>query len=129
MNGAESLRVLVIEDFPDTADLMAKWVELAGHSVRICHTGAEALDTAPEYQPDVILLDIGLPDMHGWNLACFFRNDSALSRTKIIAVTAYTTEEDRRRSEELGIDVHLEKPVPHGEIARLLAQGTWRTPI
>jgi CheY-like chemotaxis protein len=118
----EPLRVLVIEDFPDTADLLAKWVELAGHSARICHTGVAALNTAQAYRPDVILLDIGLPDMYGWDLAREFRKDPALSRTRIIAVTAYNDHEDQLRSQQVGINVHLGKPVPHGELARLLAE-------
>ncbi|HEV3007032.1 MAG TPA: response regulator [Pirellulales bacterium] len=116
------LRVLVIEDYPDTAELLAKWVALAGHSALICRTGVEALNTAPTYRPDVILLDIGLPDMYGWDLARSFRKDPALAQARIIAVTAYSDGGYRRRSEQVGIDVHLGKPVPHEEIARLLAQ-------
>jgi CheY-like chemotaxis protein len=122
MNRAGLLRVLVIEDYPDTADLLAKWVELAGHAARVCHTGVQALRVAPIYQPHVILLDIGLPDMYGWDLAREFRKDPALSQTRIIAVTAYKTQEDRRRSEEVGIDVLLGKPLLQGEIAQHLVQ-------
>ncbi|HVC92898.1 MAG TPA: response regulator [Pirellulales bacterium] len=118
------LRVLVVEDYPDTADFMAKWVELAGHSARICHTGVEALDVAPAYRPDIILLDIGLPDMHGWNVARLLREDPALGETLIVAVTAYKTEDDRRRSEKIGIDIHLGKPVLQSDIAQILAQRT-----
>jgi CheY-like chemotaxis protein len=121
MNAAP-LRVLVVEDYADTADLMAKWVELAGHSSRICHTGGEALNTAPAYRPDVILLDIGLHDMDGWDLAREFRSEPALSQTRIVAVTAYKTAEDRDRSEQVGIDIHLGKPVLQGEIVQLLAR-------
>jgi two-component system CheB/CheR fusion protein len=119
---SKSLRVLVIEDYPDTADLLAKWVELAGHSALICHTGVEALNRASAYRPDVILLDIGLPDMYGWDLARSFRKDPVLAQTWIIAVTAYSDGEYRLRSEKVGIDVHLGKPVPRAEIARLLAE-------
>jgi CheY-like chemotaxis protein len=70
----------------------------------------------------VILLDIGLPDMYGWDLARSFRNDPDLSQARIIAVTAYNDHEDQLRSKKVGINVHLGKPVPHAEIARLLAQ-------
>jgi two-component system CheB/CheR fusion protein len=118
----EPLRVLVIEDYPDTADMLAKWVELGGHSARICHTGVQALNTASAYRPDVILLDIGLPDMYGWDLARSFRRDPDLSQTRIIAVTAYNDHEDQLRSKQVGINDHLGKPVPHAEIARILAQ-------
>jgi len=121
---AERLRILIVEDFPDTADFLAKWVELAGHSARICHTGVDALKVAPEYRPDIILLDIGLPDMHGWDVARLLREDPSLSQTRIVAVTAYKTEEDRLRSEKLGIDVHLGKPVLQSDIAKILAKRT-----
>ena len=77
---ADPLRVLVVEDYPDTADFMAKWVELAGHSARIGHTGVEALDVAPAYRPDIIPLDIGWPDMHGWDVARLLREDPALGK-------------------------------------------------
>jgi two-component system CheB/CheR fusion protein len=103
--------------------MLAKWVELAGHSARICHTGVQALYTAQAYRPDVVLLDIGLPDMYGWDLARSFRKDPDLSQTLIIAVTAYNDHEDHLRSKQVGINVHLGKPVPHAEIARLLAQN------
>ncbi|HEV3021317.1 MAG TPA: response regulator [Pirellulales bacterium] len=112
----------MIEDYADTADMLAKWLELAGHSARICHSGIAALNMARTFRPDVILLDIGLPDMYGWDLARSIRNDPALSRTRIIAVTAYNGQDDRLRSKQAGINVHLGKPVPHGDLARLLAE-------
>ena len=123
MDRGEPLRVLVVEDYADLAALVAKWVELAGHSAHICHTGFQAMLVAPTFRPHVILLDIGLPDMYGWELARMFRDDPALSQTRIIAMTAYTTEEDRRRSEEAGIDVYMEKPVHQGTLIGLLAQA------
>jgi CheY-like chemotaxis protein len=123
MDRDEPLRVLVIEDYADLAKLVAKWVELAGHSVRICHTGFEAMLAAPTFRPHVILLDIGLPDMYGWELARLFRDDPALSQARIIAMTAYTTQEDRQRSKEAGIDVYMEKPVHQGTLTGLLADA------
>src|SRR5258708_16967325 len=122
MNRAAPLRVLVIEDYPDMAELFAKWIELAGHTARICHTGVQALQVAPTYQPHIVLLDIGLPDMYGWDLARSFRKDPSLAQTRIVAITAYRTQEDRRRSQQVGIDVHLGKPVLQSEITQLLSE-------
>jgi len=122
MDRVEPLRVLIIEDFADLAALVGKWVELAGHSARICHTGFQAMLAAPTFRPHVILLDIGLPDMYGWELARMFRDDPAFAKSRIIAMTAYTTEEDRKRSQEAGIDFYMEKPVHQATLTGLLAQ-------
>jgi CheY-like chemotaxis protein len=122
MDHREPLRVLVIEDYADTAEMLAKWVELAGHSARICRTGFQAMLTAPTFRPQIVLLDIGLPDMYGWELARLLREDPALSQTRIIAMTAYTTDEDRRRAEDAGIDLYMGKPIQQGTLAGLLAQ-------
>ena len=81
-----SLRVLVVEDHPDTAEMLAKWAELSGHSARVCRTGFQALHAAPTFQPDVVLLDIGLPDMNGWDLARSFREDETLTQPQIIEI-------------------------------------------
>ncbi len=121
MDCREPLRVLVIEDYADTAELVAKWVELAGHTARICRTGFQAMLAVPVFKPHVILLDIGLPDMYGWELARLFRDDPSLASTRIIAMTAYTTVEDRQRADEAGIDVYMEKPVHQRTLTGLLA--------
>jgi two-component system OmpR family response regulator len=122
MMNHEPLRVLVIEDYADTAESVAKWVELAGHSARICNTGFQAMLAVPAFRPHIILLDIGLPDMYGWELARLFRDDPALASARIIAMTAYTTDEDRRRSAEAGIDMCWEKPVHQATLTGLLAR-------
>src|SRR5258708_39024396 len=89
MDRVEPLRVLIIEDYADLAELVGKWVELAGHSARICHTGFQAMLAAPTFRPHVILLDIGLPDMYGWELARLFRDDPDPQQPPTIAWTAY----------------------------------------
>jgi CheY-like chemotaxis protein len=122
MDGKQPLRVLVIEDYADTAELLAKWVELAGHSARVCPTGFQAMLTAPTYRPHIVLLDIGLPDMYGWELARLLRDDPALAKTRIVAMTAYATEEDQQRSEEAGIDEYIPKPIHQRTLATLLDQ-------
>ena len=119
----QSLKVLIVEDHPDTAEMLARWSQFAGHRSEICRTGFQALQVGPDFQPDVILLDLGLPDIDGWDLARQFRNHALLARVLIVAVSAYQTAEDRRRSELAGIDHHLAKPVHQAEVLGLLAQA------
>ena len=113
------LRVMIVEDYRDTAEMLALWVQSAGHDVRVCYTGFLAEQAAPTYRPDVVLLDIGLPDMNGWELAQSLRS---FCSARIIAVTAFQTSEDRRKSQEAGIDFHLAKPPRRDEILGLLTQ-------
>ncbi|HEV3025898.1 MAG TPA: response regulator [Pirellulales bacterium] len=122
MDGKEPLRVLVIEDYADTAELLAKWVELAGHCARVCPTGFQAMLAAPAFRPHIVLLDIGLPDMYGWELARLLRDDPALSQTRIVAMTAYGTDEDQQHSEDAGIDQYLSKPIHQRTLTTLLEQ-------
>lgn len=94
----KSLRVLIVEDYTDTAELLALWVKSAGHDVKVCSTGAQAGQAMSDYRPDAVLLDIGLPDMDGWELAPLLRQ--ARPSLLIAAVTAYQSEEDRLRSKK-----------------------------
>jgi two-component system CheB/CheR fusion protein len=118
-----SLKVLIVEDHSDTAEMLSRWSQFAGHRTEVSRTGFQALETGAVFQPDVILLDLGLPDIDGWELAREFRGHALLSRAMIIAVSAYQTLEDRRRSEMAGIDHHLAKPVHQAEVLGLLAQA------
>ena len=114
-------KVLVIEDHPDIAAVLQKMTELAGHEVRVCRTGFEALDVAPDFEPDVVLLDLGLPDMDGWHVARAFRKNCLLSKARIIAISAYQTEADKLQSQAVGIDLHLGKPIHQFEILLAIA--------
>jgi len=115
----KTLRALIVEDYRDTADLLALWVKSAGHEPRICHTAFQAEQAMPEFRPDVVLLDIGLPDMDGWELAPLLRQeDPGLT---IIAITAYLSLDDRQRSKAAGIDLHVGKPLRRDRIQKLLA--------
>lgn len=116
-----SFRILVVEDHADTAEMLAKWVQLAGHSVQVCRTGYQAMLAAPTFLPDVVLLDIGLPDMNGWDFATWMRGDSRFERTRIIAVSAYQTRSDRHQSAAAGVDLHLGKPVHLNDVLGALA--------
>jgi two-component system CheB/CheR fusion protein len=110
---------MIVEDYRDTAEMLAFWAQAAGHDARICFTGFQAEETAPEYRPDVVLLDIGLPDMNGWELAKALKS---LRPVKIAAVTCYRSAEDRRRSMKSGIEWHFGKPVSREQILELLDQ-------
>lgn len=114
----KTLRVLIVEDHRDTADTLAKWVSSAGHDTEVCYTGFQAEEAAPSYRPDVVLLDIGLPDMDGWDLAAWLRQQKP--PMMIAAVTAYQSADDRQKSKEIGLDMHIGKPVHQRTIQRLL---------
>jgi signal transduction histidine kinase/ActR/RegA family two-component response regulator len=111
-------RVMVVEDNPDIARVMAALVKRCGHEPCIAHDGPTALKLAHQFHPQVALLDIGLPGMSGHDLARRMREDQELRFTRLVALTGYGQEEDRRRSREAGFDEHLTKPV---SLARLQA--------
>jgi two-component system CheB/CheR fusion protein len=104
-------RVLVVDDNVDAAESLALLVRLWGHEARVAHNGPEALRTAEEYHPEVVVLDIGLPGLNGYEVARRLRQQPGLEKTVLAAVTGYGQEEDRRRSTAAGFDHHLTKPV------------------
>lgn len=112
----KTLRVLIVEDHRHTANTLAKWTAAAGHDAKVCYTGFQAEAALPDYRPDVVLLDLGLPDMD--ELAAGLRRQAPAPR--IAAVTAYQSAEDREKSQEAGIDVQIGKPVYRRTIQRLL---------
>lgn len=113
-------RVLVVDDSVDAATSMAMLLKLSSCEVEIAHDGPTALDTAGTFIPDVILLDIGLPGMNGYELAKSFRNHPTLQGVRLIAITGYGQDEDRRKSSEAGFDHHLVKPVEYETLIAVL---------
>jgi two-component system CheB/CheR fusion protein len=105
------LRILVVDDNVDGADMLALLLSDEGHEVRTAYTGREAMDAASRQRPDVIFLDIGLPELNGYEVARLLRADVTLSDTYIVAVTAYGTPADKAAALAVGIDAHLTKPV------------------
>jgi PAS domain S-box-containing protein len=103
-------RVLVVDDNRDATDSMAMLLSVWGHDARIARDGHEALGTAADFQPEVILLDIGLPGMDGYEVARRLRDMPGLRNTVLIAMTGYGQEDDRVRSREAGFARHLVKP-------------------
>lgn len=103
--------ILVIEDNRDTARSMAQLLRLNGYSVDLAFDGHAGMEAGNTHWPDIVLLDIGLPGMNGYDVATALRALDRKPRPMIVAVTGYGTEEARRRSCESGIDYHLVKPV------------------
>jgi len=114
-------RILVVDDNVDAADSLARYLEMSGHQVRTASGGLEALETARLYRPEVVLLDIAMPGMDGYELASRLRQEHGLEKTLLVALTGYGQEEDRRRSREVSIDHHLVKPVDPETLQDLLA--------
>jgi DNA-binding response OmpR family regulator len=116
------MRLLIVEDQEDCALALAKRLEMAGHEVRVCNNPCSALLAAPEFQPDAVLLDIGLPEMDGWQLAPLLREAMAEKQTVIIAISGYQTENDLMLSRHAGIDHHLPKPNYFDRLSMILKQ-------
>ena len=114
-------RVLVVDDNVDAARSFAEIAGLWQHEVRVAHNGTAALEMAGTYHPDIVLLDIGLPGMSGYQVAEQLRRQPEFAQTTLVAVTGYGQEEDRRRSREAGFNHHLVKPVAPDTIYQLLA--------
>jgi two-component system, OmpR family, response regulator len=107
----EVLRILVVDDNIPSA-MTLKWaVEALGYAVEVCHDGRCALAAVEDFQPDVILLDLGMPGLNGLQVAKALRADRRFSGMKIIAQTGWGDSETRRRTAEAGFDLHLVKPV------------------
>ncbi|HSP81967.1 MAG TPA: response regulator, partial [Myxococcaceae bacterium] len=103
-------RSLVIEDNVDAAESLKEALELSGHAVSVAHSGSEGLARARELSPEVILCDIGLPGMDGYEVARALRADPALRSVGLVALTGYASPDDQRRAREAGFQLHLAKP-------------------
>ncbi len=119
------LRILVVDDNEDAADSMALLLELDGHEARIARDGLHAVEAAELWTPDVVLLDIGLPKLDGYEAARRIRAQRhGVNGVMLIAITGWGKEVDRQRSRDAGFDAHLTKPVDYVDLKKLLAQ--WR---
>jgi len=114
-------RVLVVDDNVDAAQMLAMLLDMYGHETRTAHTGAEALDAAATFKPEVVFLDIGLPGMNGYEVARRLRSDPAVRGMTLVALTGWGTEEDKSHALEAGFDYHLTKPVETTAIDRVLS--------
>jgi len=124
---APSRRVLVVDDNVSSAQSLAMILKLEGHDVQVAHDGAVALDAVRRFNPEVVLMDIGLPGMDGYEVAMRLKQQPDLRESIILlaAITGYAEDEAKRRSREVGFDHHLVKPVDPEVVLSLLASLEW----
>jgi PAS domain S-box-containing protein len=116
-----SKRILVVDDNEDAAESLTMLLRLFGHEVREAYNGESALSMLGDFVPDLLLLDLGLPGMDGYELARHVRSHPKLSGVRLVALSGYGSEEDRRSTSDAGFDAHFVKPVEFASIQSLLA--------
>jgi signal transduction histidine kinase len=114
-------RILVVDDYPRVAESLMRMLELAGHEVKIALDGPAALDEVSAFQPEIVVLDIGLPGMDGYEVARHIRREPRSRQLTLIAVTGYGQREDQLRAHQAGFDHHLTKPVDCAALLELIA--------
>lgn len=106
------MKILLVEDHPGLAEISCRLLrDLYGHEVRLAPTGGEALAAAGAEVPDLVLIDLNLPDMNGYEIARRLRQDPAFDRTVLVAVSGFGNVVDDDRAKEVGIDAHFRKPM------------------
>jgi CheY-like chemotaxis protein len=124
---AEALEILVVDN-RDAADTLAMLVKTAGHHARVAYDGQAALVTALVQKPDVILLDIGLPKINGYDVACLLRKQPETKDATIIAVTGYGMDGDKTRARAAGFDFHVLKLASATDLFRLFREPRTNKP-
>jgi CheY-like chemotaxis protein len=114
---------VIVEDNRETADSMRLLLDLAGYEVRVAYNGPDGLRAVEEWVPDVVLCDIGLPGLDGYGVAAALRRKPRTALARLIAITAYGSDEARRRSREVGFERHFVKPVDPDILLELLAES------
>jgi CheY-like chemotaxis protein len=120
---AQFQRVLVVDDNRDAANALAEALEHSGHHVRVAYDGATALRAAAEFRPRLALLDLGLPELDGYELARRLRASRSDDPLLLVAITGYGQDADRKRSAQAGFDRHLVKPVSVADVLALAGAG------
>jgi CheY-like chemotaxis protein len=115
-------RLLVVDDNEDAATSLAMLLRLKGHDVMVAHDGPSALEIASDYRPNLVFLDLGMPQMDGFEVARRLKRMSELENTLVVAVTGWGQEEDRRRTAEAGFHRHLVKPPEPKALENVLAE-------
>ncbi|WP_019230408.1 response regulator [Sedimentibacter sp. B4] len=122
----KSLKVLIIDDNKDLTEIMCDLIGFLGHKTICSQDGKVGIAMAKEHHPDVIICDIGLPVMDGYEVAQQMRKDDEIKETFLIALSGYAGPEDRKRSREAGFDRHLAKPADISAIERVIAEAAMR---
>jgi DNA-binding response OmpR family regulator len=120
-NATRRFKILVVDDNHDSALSLAMMLSIMGHDTRTAHDGESAVATAETFLPEVVLLDIGLPKLNGYEVAQRIRKTSWGASMYLIAVTGWGQDEDRQRSTEVGLNMHMVKPVEPSALEKLLA--------
>jgi signal transduction histidine kinase len=120
-------RILIVDDNRDAAEALALLLRIEGHDIRIAYDGIEALDVGSAFEADVVLLDLGMPKLNGWEAARRMREQPWGRQALLIAVTGWGQPHDRERTAEAGFDLHLVKPVDYSELSRALTRVAERT--
>jgi CheY-like chemotaxis protein len=115
-------RILLADDNVDAATSLALMLQMMGHEVRTAHDGLEAVAAASEFRPDLILMDIGMPKLNGYDACRRIREQPGGKDVVMVALTGWGQDEDKRRSEEAGFNTHLIKPVEPATIENLLTE-------
>jgi CheY-like chemotaxis protein len=115
-----SARILVVDDNVDAAETLTTFLDMIGLEARSVHDGNAAVQAALSFAPDLVLLDIGLPGMSGYDVARAMRQQPQLAGVKLVALTGWGAEDDRRRAKDAGFDHHLTKPVDLSVLEEML---------
>lgn len=120
MSSSANLRVLVVDDNVDGAETLTTFLDMIGMEARSVNDGAAAVQAALDFAPDLVLLDIGLPGMDGYQVARAMRQQPQLANVTLVALTGWGTDDDRRRAMEAGFNHHLTKPVDLSVLEEML---------
>lgn len=115
-------RILVVDDSIDSATMLSELLEINGHDVRTSNTGEEAIACAADFHPDIVFLDIGLPDLTGYEVAARLRRLPGMGKAKLVALTGYGQEKDKQDAKAAGFDHHLVKPINFDALMALTAR-------
>ncbi len=118
----QAVRILVVDDNRDAAELLTELLDSKGYVLRMAHDGPAGLEAARAFRPHLALLDVGLPVMDGYELASRLRQEPALEGIKLVAITGYGQDSDRRRAHAAGFDVHLVKPIDPGQLLHVIRE-------
>ena len=122
-----AVKVLVADDNRDAAESLGMLLSMAGYSVLVAHSGAEALTLALRERPDVLILDIGMPELSGYDVARGVRQQEWGKQTLLLAISGWDQRQDREASAAAGFDVHLSKPAKPERVEELLAEFSARS--
>ncbi|RFU46952.1 response regulator [Paraburkholderia sp. DHOC27] len=121
---AQAKQILLVDDQADAIDALAMLLELDGHQVRTAYSGAGALAIVDGFIPDLALIDVSMPDMSGMDLARLLRQNQALARTRLVALTGFSDEANKRQATDAGFDAHVVKPLSADQLASLIANAS-----